>query len=80
MSVFVHAQGNKTVHEEGGGVRKWQNSVHIIVECPPRITINSCSLCSHDYAHVVMDTRSGKWLLRSHAWAHYPSVCETTVS
>ena len=30
MSVFVHAQGIKTVH--AGGVKKWQNSVHIVVE------------------------------------------------
>ena len=34
MSVFVHAQGIKTVHA-GGGVKKWQNSVHVVVECPP---------------------------------------------
>ena len=33
MSVFVHAQGMKTVHA-GGGVKKWQNSVHVVVECP----------------------------------------------
>ena len=32
MSVFVHAQGIKTVH--AGGVKKWQNSVHVVVECP----------------------------------------------
>ena len=32
MSVFVHAQGMKTVHAEG--VKKWQNSVHVVVECP----------------------------------------------
>ena len=31
MSVFVHAQGIKTVH--AGGVKKWQNSVHVVVEC-----------------------------------------------
>ena len=31
MSVFVHTQ---TVHAAGGGVKKWQNSVHIVVECP----------------------------------------------
>ena len=30
MSVFVHAQSIKTVH----GVKKWQNSVHVVVECP----------------------------------------------
>ena len=34
MSVFVHAQGIKTVHAGGGGVKKWQNSVHVVVECP----------------------------------------------
>ena len=33
MSVFVHAQGIKTVHA-GGGIKKWQNSVHVVVECP----------------------------------------------
>ena len=33
MSVFVHAYDIKTVHA-GGGVKKWQNSVHIVVECP----------------------------------------------
>ena len=35
MSVFVHAQGIKIVHAGGGGgVKKWQNSVHVVVECP----------------------------------------------
>ena len=34
MSVFVHAYGIKTVHAGGGGVNKWQNSVHVVVECP----------------------------------------------
>ena len=36
MSVFVHTQGIKTVHVGGGrgGVKKWQNSVHVVVECP----------------------------------------------
>ena len=33
MSVFVHAHCLKTVHTEGGG-QKWQNSVHVVVECP----------------------------------------------
>ena len=33
MSVFVHAQGIKSVHAEGGGGgKKWQNSVHVVVE------------------------------------------------
>ena len=34
MSLFVHAQNIKTVHAGGGGVKKWQNSVHVVVECP----------------------------------------------
>ena len=34
MSVFVHAQVVKTVHTGGEGVKKWQNSVHIVVEWP----------------------------------------------
>ena len=31
---FVHAQGIKTVHAGGGGggVKKWPNSVHVVVE------------------------------------------------
>ena len=33
MFVFVHAQGIKTVHA-GGGVKKWQKFVHVVVECP----------------------------------------------
>ena len=33
MSVFVHAQGVKTVHAGGGG-QKWQNSVHVVVALP----------------------------------------------
>ena len=33
MSGFVHAQGIKTVRSGGGGdVKKWQNSVHVVVE------------------------------------------------
>ena len=34
MSLFVHAQGIKTVHAGGGGFIKGQNSVHVDVECP----------------------------------------------
>ena len=33
MSIFVHAQGIKTVHARGGG-QKWQNYFNIVVECP----------------------------------------------
>jgi hypothetical protein len=32
MSVFVNAQGIKTVHARGGGVKKLQNYVHVVVE------------------------------------------------
>ena len=39
MSVFVHAQVIKTVHAGEGGVKKRQNSVHVVVECPLRISI-----------------------------------------
>ena len=39
MSVFVHSQGLKTVHalqgtHGGWRVKKWQYSVHAVVECP----------------------------------------------
>ena len=36
MSVFVHAQVIKTVHAGGGGggFKKWQDSVHVVVDCP----------------------------------------------
>ena len=33
MSVFVQAQGIKTVHAGGGG-QKMANYVHVVVECP----------------------------------------------
>ena len=37
MSVFVHTQSMITVHA-GEGVKKWHNSVHVVVDCgiPPR--------------------------------------------
>ena len=35
MSVLVHAQSIKTFRTGWGG-KKWQNSVHIVVECPLR--------------------------------------------
>ena len=39
MSVFVHAQGIKTVHAREGveSVKKWQHSVHEIVEWPLKL-------------------------------------------
>ena len=36
ISVFVHAQGIKTVYAGGGRGKKWQNSVHVVVECPQK--------------------------------------------
>ena len=32
MSVFVYAQGKKTVHAGVWGVKNWQNSAHVVVE------------------------------------------------
>ena len=34
MSVLVQAHGIKTVHAGKGGVKNWQNSDHVVVECP----------------------------------------------
>ena len=34
MYVFIYAQGMKTVHAGGEGVKKWQTSVHVVDECP----------------------------------------------
>ena len=54
MSVFVHAQGIKTVHARRGGVKKCQNSVHVVVECPLTQFIDPSSV--NDY-RVFMITR-----------------------
>ena len=35
MSVFVNAQGIKTVLAGGGGGKKGLNSVNVVVKCPP---------------------------------------------
>ena len=43
MFVFVHAQGIKTVNTRGGGGKKWQNSVQVVVEWP-LISIVECGL------------------------------------
>ena len=40
ISIFVHTQGIKTVYAGGGG-RKWQNSVHVVVVCPPRVRVKN---------------------------------------
>ena len=44
MSAFVQAQGIKTVHagEREEGVKKWQNSVHVVVECHLRAEKRAC--------------------------------------
>ena len=39
MSVFVHAQGIKTIHAGRGG-KKWQNSVYEVVKCPLMATFD----------------------------------------
>ena len=48
--LFVHFQGLKTVYAMGGGGggggQKWQNSVHVVVECPLTLTYNH-SMISH---------------------------------
>ena len=48
MSVFVHAQGIKTAHA-GGGVKKWQNSVHVVVKIPPNVLCNGAGLGTSTY-------------------------------
>ena len=44
ISVFVHAYGIKTVHAGGGGVKKWQNSVHVVAEWPLSCSITHARL------------------------------------
>ena len=39
MFIFVHAQSMKTVHA-GVGIKKWQNYVHVVVECPLSETLS----------------------------------------
>ena len=34
QKMSVLAEGIKTVYTGGGGGKKWQNSVHVVVECP----------------------------------------------
>ena len=48
MSVFVHAQGIEIVHAGGGEVKKWQNSVHVVVECPLMLLRHSNELFFND--------------------------------
>ena len=46
MYVFVHAQGIKTVHAGEGGFKKWQNSVHVVVEWPlSNLVVGTVTLC-----------------------------------
>ena len=55
VSVFVHAQGIKTVHAEGGGVKKWQNFVHVVVECPFNIAITYYSNAVNLKFHTIIN-------------------------
>ena len=48
MSFFVRAQGIKTAHAEREGVRKWKNSVHVVVECPLMLLRHSNELFFND--------------------------------
>ena len=43
MSVLVHAQGMKTVHAGRGG-EKWQNFVHVVIECPPKSNVKNIDI------------------------------------
>ena len=47
MSVFVHAQGIKTVH--AGGCQKWQNSVHVVIECPLKAVVGNQNFFSFGF-------------------------------
>ena len=49
MSVFVHAHDIKTFHA-GGWVKKWQNSVHAVVECPLSIGFLQIQFISLDFS------------------------------
>ena len=55
MSVFVHAQGIKTVHA-GEGVKKWQNSVHVVVQCPLSFIAKTLVLCTYLSRYVTSAT------------------------
>ena len=56
MCVFVQAQSIKTAHAGGrGGVKKWQNSVHVVVECPPPSPQGkNCVSRNHDIGNRIM--------------------------
>ena len=56
LSVFVHAQGIKTVHA-GERVKKWQNSVHIVVECSLK-TQNGIKFTEIDQCVILMIGKS----------------------
>ena len=68
MSVFVHAQGIKTVHRGGRGVvKKWQNSVHVVVECP--LTLLTYLVHIARFAkHFDRDVSMGNFLVRPLRW------------
>ena len=58
MSVFVHAQGIKTVHAGWVG-KKWQNSVHVVVECPLYVVciliLGNCILILGKYVYLLVN-------------------------
>ena len=60
MSVFVHAQGIKTVHA-GEGVQKLQNSVHVVVEWPQRRKRPSAFLGTFFIVHSALRHYEPKW-------------------
>ena len=59
MSAFVHAQGIKTVHAGGGG-KKWQSSVHVVVECPLIKTLSSIDFLYVSGSFLVISCNTGE--------------------
>ena len=56
MSNFVQAQGLKTVHARGWGVKKWINSVHVVVECLSSAKNDHGEEIFSSKAHFVIDS------------------------
>ena len=60
MSNFIHTQDIKTVQGRGGWVKKWQHSVHVVVECP----LCQCEFCAarfHQSISVFLDNDFYCW-------------------
>ena len=69
MPVFVHAQGIKIFHAGGEGVKKWQNSVHVVVECPLMLMQSQCRCHYSPNREFINDSFSlmyGIFVLSSH--------------